>query len=108
MDLTDLRIFNTVVRAGGITRAAERLQRVQNVTTRIHQLEQDLGVSLFIREGKRLHLTPAGHLLNDYADRLLALADDARNAAQDFAAAGAVPSGSHGEYCRDQASQNSC
>ena len=84
MDLTDLRIFNTVVRAGGITRAAERLHRVQsNVTTRIHQLEQDLGVSLFIREGKRLHLTPAGHLLIDYADRLLALADDARNAVQD-------------------------
>jgi DNA-binding transcriptional LysR family regulator len=84
MDLTDLRIFNTVVRAGGITRAAERLHRVQsNVTTRIHQLEQDLGVSLFIRQGKRLHLTPAGHLLIDYADRLLALADDARNAVQD-------------------------
>ena len=54
-----------------------------NVTTRIHQLEQDLGVSLFIRQGKRLHLTPAGHLLVDYADRLLALADDARNAVQD-------------------------
>jgi DNA-binding transcriptional LysR family regulator len=72
MDLADLRIFNTVVRAGGITRAAERLHRVQsNVTTRIRQLEQDLGVSLFIREGKRLHLTPAGHLLIDYADRLL-------------------------------------
>ena len=84
MDLTDLRIFNTVVRTGGITRAAEKLHRVQsNVTTRIHQLEQDLGVSLFIREGKRLHLTPAGHLLIEYADRLLALADDARNAVQD-------------------------
>jgi len=84
MDLADLRIFNTVVRAGGITRAAEKLHRVQsNVTTRIHQLEQDLGVPLFIREGKRLHLTPAGHLLIDYADRLLALADDARNAVQD-------------------------
>ena len=64
MDLADLRIFNTVVRAGGITRAAEKLHRVQsNVTTRIRQLEQDLGVPLFIREGKRLHLTPAGHLL---------------------------------------------
>jgi DNA-binding transcriptional LysR family regulator len=84
MDLADLRIFDAVVRAGGITRAAEKLHRVQsNVTTRIHQLEQDLGVALFIRQGKRLHLTPAGHLLVDYADRLLALADDARNAVQD-------------------------
>src|SRR3974390_2957522 len=84
MGLSGLRIFNAVVRAGGITRAAERLHRVQsNVTTRIRQLEQELGVSLFIREGKRLHLTPAGHLLITYADRLLALADDARNAVQD-------------------------
>src|ERR1700676_1018579 len=84
MDLSDLRIFSTVVRQGGATRAAERLHRVQsNVTTRIRQLEEDLGVALFIREGKRLELAPAGQVLRDYADRLLALADEARMAAQD-------------------------
>ena len=84
MDLSDLRIFTTVVRAGGVTRAAKQLHRVQsNVTTRIRQLEQDLGVSLFIREGKRLHIAPAGQLLLDYADRLLALAEETRNAVQD-------------------------
>jgi DNA-binding transcriptional LysR family regulator len=84
MNLSDLRIFATVVRAGGVTRAAERLHRVQsNVTTRIRQLEQDLGVALFVREGKRLHLAPAGQLLLDYADRLLAIAEEARNAVQD-------------------------
>src|SRR3974377_2518169 len=81
MDLFGLCFFTAVVRAGGVTRAAERLHRVQsNVTTRIRQLEQELGVSLFIREGKRLHLTPAGHLLITYADRLLSLADAARTA----------------------------
>lgn len=48
MDLLSLEIFRTVVREGGITRAAEQLHRVQsNVTTRIRQLEQSLGVSLF-------------------------------------------------------------
>jgi DNA-binding transcriptional LysR family regulator len=84
MDLSDLRIFSAVVRHGGVTRAAERLHRVQsNVTTRIRQLEDDLGVSLFIRAGKRLHLAPAGQVLLDYADRLLTLADDARSAVQD-------------------------
>ena len=57
MDLSDLKIFSAVVREGGVTRAAEHLHRVQsNVTTRIRQLEDDIGVSLFIREGKRLHL----------------------------------------------------
>ena len=84
MDLSDLKIFTAVVREGGVTRAAEHLHRVQsNVTTRIRQLEDDIGVSLFIREGKRLHLSPAGQVLLDYADRLLALADEARNAVQD-------------------------
>jgi len=84
MDLSGLRIFRAVVREGGITRAAERLHRVQsNVTTRIRQLEDDLGAPLFIREGKRLHLTPSGQVLLGYADRLLALADDARAAMHD-------------------------
>jgi DNA-binding transcriptional LysR family regulator len=84
MDLSDLRIFSAVVREGGVTRAAERLHRVQsNVTTRIRQLEDELGVPLFIREGKRLHLAPAGQVLLDYANRLLLLADEARAAVQD-------------------------
>ncbi|KIZ37421.1 MULTISPECIES: LysR family transcriptional regulator [Rhodopseudomonas] len=84
MDLAELRIFCAVVRAGGVTRAAERLHRVQsNVTTRLRQLEDDLGQPLFVREGKRLHLTPAGRVLLGYADRILALADEARAALQD-------------------------
>jgi DNA-binding transcriptional LysR family regulator len=84
MDLSDLKIFTTVVREGSVTRAAKRLHRVQsNVTTRIRQLEQDLGVSLFIREGKRLHLAPAGKMLVVYAERLLSLAEEARGAVQD-------------------------
>lgn len=84
MDLSDLRIFTAVVREGGITRAAERLHRVQsNVTTRIRQLEDDLGVALFIREGKRLHLAPAGSILLEYADKLLTLSLEAEAAVLD-------------------------
>lgn len=84
MDLSDLRIFTAVVREGGITRAAERLHRVQsNVTTRIRQLEDDLGVRLFIREGRKLRISPAGRTLLDYADRLLTLSDEAVAAVQD-------------------------
>src|SRR5258705_7223849 len=81
MELSDLTVFRTVVQAGGITRAAEKLNRVQsNVTTRIRQLEQQLGVELFIRVGKKLHLSPAGQVLLDYADRLLNLASEAQQA----------------------------
>jgi DNA-binding transcriptional LysR family regulator len=84
MDLAELRIFRAVVREGGVTRAAQRLHRVQsNVTTRVRQLEDDLGTPLFVREGRRLHLTPAGQTLLGYADRLLALAEEARDAVQD-------------------------
>lgn len=95
MDLTDLDIFRTVVQAGGVTRAAEKLNRVQsNVTTRVRQLEADLGVQLFIREGKKLHLSPEGKLLLDYADRLLDLAQEAREALQDAKPRGRLRLGS--------------
>ncbi len=81
MELADLTVFRTVVQAGGVTRAAERLHRVQsNITTRVRKLEEELGVPLFVREGRRLQLTPAGKTLLDYADRLLTLADEARHA----------------------------
>jgi DNA-binding transcriptional LysR family regulator len=91
MELSDLRIFRAVARAGGVTRAAEQLHRVQsNVTTRVKQLEQELEVALFLREGRRLQLTPAGRLLLSYADRLLALADEACEALQDGAPRGVL------------------
>jgi DNA-binding transcriptional LysR family regulator len=84
MELSDLLVFRTVVEAGGITRAAEKLNRVQsNVTTRIQQLEEALGVALFIREGKRLHLSPAGKVMLGYAERLLDLAREAHESVHD-------------------------
>ena len=84
MELSDLVIFRTVVQEDGVTRAAEKLHRVQsNVTTRIKKLEQDLGIDLFVRQGKRLHLSPAGQTLLRYADELIDLATEAREAVQD-------------------------
>jgi len=81
MDLAALAIFRAVVRENGVTRAAEKLNRVQsNVTTRIKQLEAELGTELFMREGRRLVLTSAGRTLLPYAEQLLALADEARHA----------------------------
>ncbi len=95
MELSDLHIFRTVVHSGGIIRAAEHLHRVQsNVTTRIKSLEADLGIVLFIREGKRMQLSAAGKILLDYADRLLSLADEARTALQDKTPSGILRLGS--------------
>jgi DNA-binding transcriptional LysR family regulator len=81
MEISALEIFRAVVSEGGITRAAERLHRVQsNVTTRIRQLEESVGVPLFIRDRKRLLLTPAGEILLDYSERILGLVQEARQA----------------------------
>ena len=80
LDLSDLMLFRTVAEAGSITRAAERLHRVQsNVTARVKRLEVQLGVSLFVRGWRGMSLTPEGKRLIDYADRLLALAEEARS-----------------------------
>ncbi|MFU2931073.1 LysR family transcriptional regulator NmoR [Pseudomonas paraeruginosa] len=79
MDLSSLEIFRAVAGEASVTRAAQRLQRAQsNVTTRIRQLEEDLGVELFLRDGKRMSLTERGSQFLAYAEQLLALADEAR------------------------------
>ncbi|HGP4439246.1 TPA: LysR family transcriptional regulator NmoR [Pseudomonas aeruginosa] len=72
-------MFRAVAHEASVTRAAQRLQRAQsNVTTRIRQLEEDLGVELFLRDGKRMSLTERGSEFLAYAEQLLALADEAR------------------------------
>lgn len=76
MSLDDLHIFRCVVREGGVTAAARRLHRVpSNVTTRIKQFEERLGVALFRREGRGLTLTESGRILLGHAEALLRMAD---------------------------------
>ncbi|MBI2768310.1 MAG: LysR family transcriptional regulator [Burkholderiales bacterium] len=80
IDLESLEIFRAVVIEGGIIKAANKLNRVQsNVTTRIKQLEERLGLALFRRQGRALVLSPEGTLLLSYAERLFRLADEAEN-----------------------------
>lgn len=81
MDLVQLKIFKAVADHGGVTRAAAALHRVQsNVTTRVKQLEADLGTQLFHRRGRKLVLSSEGRVLLAYAGRLLELSDEARAA----------------------------
>jgi len=81
MDLAALRIFKTVVEQGGVNRAAARLHRVpSNVTTRVRQLEEELGTKLFARTGRRLVLSAEGRRLLVYAEQLLRLSAEAEAA----------------------------
>ena len=91
MDLVALQIFKTVVEEGGINAGAKRLHRVpSNVTMRIKQLEASLGASLFVREKRRLALSPAGELFLGYAEQLLEISERARHAVQDDAPRGVL------------------
>ena len=84
MDLAALRIFKSVVEHGGINKAAAKLHRVpSNVTTRIKQLEEQLGKKLFLRVGRQLALSAEGKLLLPYADQLLRLSGEAEAALRD-------------------------
>lgn len=81
LDLRSLEIFRAVAAEGSVSRAAERLNRVQsNVSTRIKQLEERLDRPLFHRGNCGLTLTADGHRLLSYADRLLQLSEEAAEA----------------------------
>ncbi len=79
MDFAALQVFKAVADEGGISLAAKKLHRVQsNVTTRIQQLEASLGTRLFVREKRRLFLSPEGELFLKYVEQLLQLSEQAR------------------------------
>ena len=95
MDLVALQIFKAVAEAGGITKAAARLHRVQsNITTRVKQLEAAVGAQLFHRHRRRLELSPEGRTLLGYAERLLALSAEAEAALRSGAPRGVLRIGS--------------
>ncbi|KAF1016246.1 MAG: HTH-type transcriptional regulator GltR [Stenotrophomonas maltophilia] len=95
MDDTSLDVFRTVAEELSITRAAQRLGRApSNVTTRVQQLEAELGAELFVRSGKRLSLSPQGERFLGYAQRLLALTEEARQSLQPDALSGLLRIGS--------------
>jgi DNA-binding transcriptional LysR family regulator len=84
MDISDLRTFLAVARTKGITAAGRELNTVQsNVTTRIKSLEEDIGLPLFDRHSRGMVLTEAGHRLLPYAENLIALSHEAKEAARD-------------------------
>jgi DNA-binding transcriptional LysR family regulator len=72
-----LQVFQAVVKHGSFTRAAEALFMSQpSVTFQIRQLEEQYRVRLLDRNTGNVTPTPAGELLLDYANRILALSDE--------------------------------
>ncbi len=64
-----LHYFWRVAKDGGITRASERLHLTpQTLSGQISQLEDNLGVQLFRRVGRRLELSEMGQMALSYAE----------------------------------------
>jgi DNA-binding transcriptional LysR family regulator len=81
MDLSQLEVFLTVARERRFSRAAEKLFRTQSaVSQTIRKLELDIGEPLFDRSSRDGVLTDAGHVLQEYAEKLLNLRQDAQEA----------------------------
>jgi DNA-binding transcriptional LysR family regulator len=72
MNLRNARTFITVAELGTVSKAAERLRTAQPALSRhISDLEQELGLKLFDRVGRRLRLTGEGEQLLEHCRGLL-------------------------------------
>lgn len=81
MDVRDLQIFLSVAKHLNYTRAGEEINLSQpSVSVRIQRLEHDLGTKLFEQLGKKIALTEAGNLLIPFANRVIGMMNDARDA----------------------------
>lgn len=64
MDIRQLRTFRSVAELGSLSKAADRLRTTQpGLSRQIKLLEQELKVQLFVRNGRGMLLTSAGHML---------------------------------------------
>ena len=81
MEFKHLQTFQAVAAEGSFLKAAEKLQYAQStMTLHIQKLEEELGVQLFSRQGRRTELTIAGRTLQSHADHLLYRAEQLQQA----------------------------
>lgn len=79
MEIRHLRTFLTVGKLLSFNKAAESLNYAQSsISAQIQALEEELGVKLFDRLGRRILLTEAGERLVPYAEKIIDLADETR------------------------------
>ncbi|WP_263351902.1 LysR family transcriptional regulator [Acidicapsa acidisoli] len=90
MEVRQLQIFRILAEELNFTRTAELVHTVQsNVTAQIKALEEELGMPLFDRLGRRVAITDAGRRFLPFAEQALAAMEQGQRAMQ----AGAAPSG---------------
>lgn len=86
MEFRQIRYFATLARRLHFGRAAEELFITQPaLSQQIRSLEQELGVELFDRSGRRVDLTTAGGAFLVWAERILSDVESAQTEMQEFA-----------------------
>jgi LysR family transcriptional regulator, low CO2-responsive transcriptional regulator len=73
MTIRQLEVFLGVAQAKSFSRAAERIHLSQpTLSEHMRELEEELGVRLFVRHPRSVSLTEAGRVFGDYATRVIA------------------------------------
>lgn len=86
LEVRDLRLLNAIAEQGTLTRAGNVLFLTQSALSRqLADLEKRLGVSLFLRNGRRMVLTPAGERLIDSGREILGAVARAEQEARETA-----------------------
>ncbi len=81
MDYDQLMSFLEVAKLQSFSRAAEKIYRTQPaISAQVRLLEQECGERLFDRSGKKVLLTPAGEILQRYAQKIIQLHQEALQA----------------------------
>ncbi len=85
MDFRRLEVFVKIYQQKSFSKAGQALYLAQpTISEHIRLLEEDLGLALFDRQGKEVLPTPAGRLLYQYANQLMALRQDSLRAIEQF------------------------
>ncbi len=91
MELTQLLHFKTIAECKTMTEAAEHLHISQPaLSSSLKKLEEELGVALFERKKNSLALSKAGMTALDYAGKILAQAEEMKNAFKQYTKEGTL------------------
>lgn len=79
LELRQIQYFIEVAKREHMTEAALHLHVAQSAVSRqIYNLEQELGVNLFIREGRNVKLTPIGRMFLGHMEHAMTIFDNAQ------------------------------
>jgi len=85
LELRQIQYFIEVAKLEHVTEASYALHVAQSAVSRqIFKLESELGVDLFVREGRKVRLTPIGKMFLGYMEQVVQLIDKAQKEIEEY------------------------